>query len=237
MRVSLFIPCYIDQFYPEVGIATVELLEKFGCQVHYPAEQTCCGQPMANAGFETINETLNAQIKSHFDSENIIVGPSASCILHLKEHVLKGYQIYELTEFLTDVLQIDDLPLPKNQSLGKVGIHSGCHGLRGLHLGSPSELNVPAFSKIQYLLQLVPGLELVALERPDECCGFGGTFAVFEEPVSVQMGKDKLTQFTQAGAQTIVSADMSCLMHLDGLIKRKKLPLRVLHIANVLNGR
>lgn len=236
MQVSLFIPCYVDQFYPEVGIAAVKLLEKLGCQINYPAEQTCCGQPMANAGYETLNKTLNAQIKKAFGSEQIIVGPSASCILHLKEHVLKGQQIYELTEFLTDVLGLDDLPFPKNIAVGKVGIHSGCHGLRGLHLGSPSEMNVTVFSKVRYLLELVPGLEIVELERPDECCGFGGTFAVFEEAVSVQMGKDKLSQFIQAGVQTIVSADMSCLMHLDGLIKRQKLPLKVMHIANLLNG-
>lgn len=236
MRVSLFIPCYVDQFYPQVGVATVELLEKFGCQVDYAAEQTCCGQPMANAGYAALNHKLDGQNMNIFGKAEIVVGPSASCVLHLKEHVLQGRRVYELTEFLTDVLQIDDLPMTQHQVTGKIGIHHGCHGLRGLGLGSPSEMNVPSFSKIRYLLQLLPGIDLVELSRPDECCGFGGTFAVFEESVSVQMGKDKLADFVKAGANTIVSADMSCLMHLEGLIKRQRLPLRVMHIANLLNG-
>ncbi len=168
MTVGLFIPCYVDQFYPQVAIATLELLEKLGCEVHYPHNQTCCGQPMANSGFEHLTDGCNQLFAENFSHFDYIVCPSGSCVLHIKEHwhnaALKEeataihHKIYELTEFLTDVLKVENL----NASFPhKVGVHQSCHGQRGLHLSQMSELVAPPFSKPGKLLSMVKGLELV----------------------------------------------------------------------------
>ena len=243
MTVGLFIPCYVDQFYPQVAIATLELLEKLGLKVEYPPKQTCCGQPLANAGFEHLSEGCNKLFIENFSGFDAIVAPSASCVLHLREHLytvkapeaalaVKG-RVWELTEFLTDVLGVQKLSA---RFPHKVGFHQGCHGLRGLGLAQMSELVAPPFSKTQQLLQLVEGIEVVALQRGDECCGFGGTFAVAEEAVSVKMGKDRVSDHTNAGAEYITSADMSCLMHLEGILRRQKSSVKVLHLAEILNA-
>jgi L-lactate dehydrogenase complex protein LldE len=242
MRVGLFIPCYVDQFYPQVGIATLRLLEKFGCEVVYPPGQTCCGQPMANSGFGHLTQGCNDLFIKNFSSFDYIVAPSGSCVLHIKEH-LHGAddaaaairsKIYELVEFLTDVLQVQqiDAEFPH-----KVGLHQSCHGQRGLKLAQMSELMAPPFSKPERLLKLVKGIELVELDRKDECCGFGGTFCVAEEAVSVKMGKDRVADHLRHGAEYITAADMSCLMHLEGILRRQKSPVQVRHIAEILNGR
>ena len=141
--------------------------------------------------------------------------------------------IYELVEFLTDVLQVKELEATFPH---KVGIHHSCHGLRGLHLSQMSELNAPPFSKPAHLLNMVKGLEQITLDRADECCGFGGTFCVAEEAVSVKMGKDRVTDHTKNGAEYITSSDLSCLMHLQGILQRKKSVVKVLHIAEILNS-
>lgn len=242
MKVGLFIPCYIDQFYPQVGIATLTLLEKLGCEVHYPRNQTCCSQPMANSGYEHLTGGCNRLFTNHFKAYDYIVGPSGSCVLHIKDHLHVAddeqaathirEHIYELSEFLIDVLQVKSLPA---RFPHKVGIHQSCHGQRGLNVSQMSELVAPPFSKPQQLLQLVEGLELVELDRSDECCGFGGTFCVFEEAVSVKMGKDRITDHTHNGAEYIAGNDVSCLMHLEGILRRQKSPLKVLHIAEILN--
>src|SRR5882757_5403222 len=169
MRVGLFIPCYVDQFYPQVGIATLELLEKFGCEVVYPASQTCCGQPMANSGFEHLAKGCNDLFIKNFQDFGYIVSPSGSCVLHIKEH-LHGdapaahirSRIYELVEFLTDVLKVEkiDAKFPH-----RVGVHQSCHGQRGLKLAQMSELMAPSFSKPEKLLKMVKGLELIELTR------------------------------------------------------------------------
>ncbi|MCS7004021.1 MAG: (Fe-S)-binding protein [Cytophagales bacterium] len=242
MRVALFVPCYIDQFYPQVAISTLELLEKLGCTVEFPFNQTCCGQPMANSGFEHLSiRTIQNFIES-FSGYEYIVAPSGSCVLHVREHfkiasqtsLVKQVQerTFELCEFLHDVLQVKalDAKFPY-----RVGLHQSCHGLRGMRLAQCSELNAPEYSKIKPLLSMVEGLELVPLSRPDECCGFGGTFAVSEEAVSVKMGKDRIQDHLAHQAQVITGGDMSCLMHLEGIIKRQNLPLKVLHIAQILN--
>jgi L-lactate dehydrogenase complex protein LldE len=242
MKVGLFIPCYIDQFYPQVGIATLTLLEKLGCEVHYPKNQTCCGQPMANSGYQHLTDGCNRLFTTNFKAYDYIVAPSGSCVLHIKDHLhvendepaathIREH-IYELSEFLTDVLQVKSLPA---RFPHKVGIHQSCHGQRGLHVSQMSELVGAPFSKPLQLLQLVEGLELVTLGRSDECCGFGGTFCVFEEAVSVKMGKDRIADHVHNGAEYITGNDVSCLMHLEGILRRQKSPLKVLHIAEILN--
>ncbi len=243
MKIGLFVPCYIDQFYPKVGIATLELLEKLGCNVGYPMDQTCCGQPMGNSGSDKeVVKTAGLFVKN-FQSYDYIVAPTGSCVWFVKEHynILKQTDatqhvrenIYELAEFITDILKVDqiDALFPY-----RVGFHSSCHGQRGLRLAQSSELNLPFFSKQKQLLSSVKGIEIVEIDRRDECCGFGGTFCVTEEAVSVKMGKDKVADFMRNGAEVITSGDVSCLMHLDGIIKRQKYPIRVLHMAEILNN-
>ena len=236
MNVALFIPCYVDQFYPHVAIATLELLEKYGCDVHFPKNQTCCGQPMANSGFEHLTQGCSDLFVENFTGFDYIVCPSGSCTLHIKEHLGNpaiAKKCYELTEFLTDVLVVDDL---KVKFPYKVGLHQSCHGQRGLKLAQMSELNAPPFSKVERLLKQVEGLELVNLDRKDECCGFGGTFCVAEEALSVRMGQDRLADHVKNGTQVLTAGDMSCLMHMEGIIRREKLPIRVMHLAEILNG-
>lgn len=243
MTVGLFIPCYVNQFYPNAAVATLQLLEKLGVDVVYPTEQTCCGQPMANSGFQHLTEETDELFIKNFSGFDYIVAPSASCVLHVKDHLhsikhpelaaeIRG-KVYELVEFLTDVLKVGKL---NARFPHRVGIHHSCHGLRGLHLSQMSELNAPAFSKPLKLLNMVEGLEVIALDRADECCGFGGTFCVSEEAVSVKMGKDRITDHIKNGAEFITSSDLSCLMHMEGLLNRNKSAVRVIHIAEILNS-
>lgn len=243
-KIGLFIPCYIDQFYPQVGIATLELLQKLGLDVHYPVEQTCCGQPLANSGSEQESKAVYKNFVRNFKDFDYIVTPSGSCAYHVREHydileqtedVKKVRQsTYELCEFIVDILKITDL---KIHFPHKVGIHQSCHGLRGLKLGTSSELVVEKrYSKLHALLEKAEGIELVQLDRTDECCGFGGTFSVFEPDVSVKMGKDRLGDHEKNGSQIITAADMSCLMHLEGIIRREKKNIQVKHIAEILNS-
>ena len=243
MVVGLFIPCYVNQFYPNAAKASLQLLRKLGVEVVYPSAQTCCGQPMANSGFEYLAQGCNDLFIKNFSSFDYIVAPSASCVLHVKDHLVSNEnpelatairgKLYELVEFLVDVLKIEKLDAVFPH---KVGLHHSCHGLRGLHLSQMSELNAPAFSKPQQLLNMVKGLEQVSLDRQDECCGFGGTFCVAEEAVSVKMGKDRVTDHTKNGAEYITSSDLSCLMHLEGILNRNKSSVKVMHIAEILNA-
>lgn len=237
MKVGLFIPCYVDQFYPQVAIASLELLESAGVDVDYPLKQTCCGQPMANSGYQDYGEGAADLFRKNFSGFDYVVCPSGSCTLHTKDHIYSGKdnepKVYELCEFLTDVLKIKNL---KANFPYKVGIHASCHGLRGLNLAKPSEIMGVEFNKPKQLLEMVNGIELVNLTRKDECCGFGGTFAVFEEAVSVSMGKDRIKDHEEQGVQVITGADMSCLMHLEGILRRENSPVKVMHIAEILNG-
>lgn len=236
MKIGLFIPCYIDQFYPKVGIATLELLEKAGCEVHFPLNQTCCGQPMANSGYEHLSHGCLNNFAEQFQEFEYIVSPSGSCTLHLKDHLPETFQgeIFELVEFLTDILKIEDF---KANFPHKVGLHQSCHGQRGLHLSQMSELNAPFFSKPETLLKNVEGLELVQLDRKDECCGFGGTFCVTEEAVSVRMGKDRIADHARQRVEYITGGDISCLMHLEGILKRQNSSIKTIHIAEILNSK
>ena len=243
MTVGLFIPCYIDQFYPHVAIATLQLLEKLKVKVVYPQQQTCCGQPMANSGFEHLSQANNHLFVKNFAEFDYIVSPSGSCVLHIKDHLhdnkketeslhIRG-RIMELTEFLTDVLHVNALP---SRFQHRVGLHQSCHGQRGLKLSQMTELVAPPFSKSEQLLNMVKGLELIPLDRKDECCGFGGTFCVTEEAVSVKMGKDRITDHVAHHAEYITGSDMSCLMHLEGILRRQKSAVRIAHIAEILNA-
>jgi L-lactate dehydrogenase complex protein LldE len=243
MTVGLFIPCYVNQLYPEAGIATLELLQRLGVNVVYPAKQTCCGQPMANSGFAHLTADCDNLFIENFASFDYIVAPSASCVLHIKDHLHSEKdpelaasirtKVYELVEFLTDVLKIDKLSA---RFPYKVGIHQSCHGLRGLHLAKMSELVEAPFSKPKQLLNMVDGLQLIDLERQDECCGFGGTFCVAEEAVSVKMGQDRVADHVKNGADYITSSDLSCLMHLEGILHREQSKVKVIHIAQILNS-
>ena len=245
MKVALFIPCYIDAFFPDVGIATLELLEKLGCIVEYPLAQTCCGQPMANSGCQEDSAATENHFVECFLGYDTIVGPSGSCVHHVREHldaieqtpqVLKVRAgTRELVEFLHDDLKITTFPCVSFAH--KVGIHNGCTAVRGLGHARPSErVDLPFFSKTRNLLERIPGLELIEIDRPDECCGFGGSFCVTDEAVSAKMGYDRVQDFHRHGVEYIASADMSCLLHMKGVIDRLELPLKVIHIAQILNG-
>ena len=244
MQVGLFIPCYVDQLFPRVGMATVELLERVGCKVEFPRLQTCCGQPMANTGCTEEARPLAERFLEIFAPYEYVVAPSGSCVAMVRHHYedylagkpgfaeLKA-KTFELCEFLVDVVGLKQLDV---RFPHKVGLHQSCHGLRELRLGSASELVGKSFGKAQQLLELVDGLQLTTLKRPDECCGFGGTFAVAEEAVSCMMGEDRVFDHEQAGTQVLTANDMSCLMHLQGIIRRDKKPIRVMHVAEILAG-
>lgn len=244
MRVGLFIPCYVDQLYPHVGMATVRLLRRLGVtDLHFPEAQTCCGQPMANTGCTDAAAPLAKRFLDVFEEYDYVVAPSGSCVAMVKHHYddligdherLEPVQrkTYELCEFLTDVLGVETIA---GTFAHRVGLHNSCHGLRELRLGSDSERVGPIYSKVRQLIEGLDGITLSELSRPDECCGFGGTFAVGEEAVSCLMGLDRLADHTQAGTEILTAGDMSCLMHLEGLIRRQRLPIRVMHIAEILD--
>ncbi|MFT5122353.1 MAG: L-lactate dehydrogenase complex protein LldE [Kiritimatiellia bacterium] len=242
MKVGLFIPCYMDVIYPDAAMATLKLLEQFVDVVEYPTQQTCCGQPMANTGCVDDAKPVAEHFIKTFTGYDYIVCPSGSCTSMVRNHyhglvpddpetLAIRNKTYELCEFMTDILKVSEL---KASFPHKVGIHQACHGLRELRLGSSSERRDPKFSKLRQLLDLVKDIEIVDLKRVDECCGFGGTFSVNEEAISALMGKNRVADHEQAGAEYIVSADMSCLMHMQGLIKRAKKPMQVKHIAEIL---
>ncbi|MEH6304032.1 (Fe-S)-binding protein [Olivibacter sp. CPCC 100613] len=243
MEVALFVPCYVDQFYPGAARATLELLEKLGVKVAYPDGQTCCGQPMANSGYEHLTGGCNENFIRCFQGYDYIVSPSGSCVLHLKDHLHTDsspglsdevrHRVFELTEFLTDILKVEKLDA---RFPHRVGVHQSCHGQRGLMLSQMSELTAAPFSKPGKLLNMVKDIELVELDRKDECCGFGGTFCVAEEAVSVKMGKDRVADHLRHGAEFITGADMSCLMHMEGILRRNKSATKVIHIAEILNS-
>ena len=233
MRVALFVPCYIDQLYPKVAVATLELLEKLGCEVVYPLDQTCCGQPMANAGFEDDGHAALHLFEKNFEGFEHIVAPSGSCVLHVKEHGAHGLKdrIFELAEFLVDVLKVKKLDA---RFAHRVGLHESCHGLRGLRLGVSSERNEPAYSKVRYLLNLVEGIELVDLDRRDECCGFGGTFCVKYPDISNNMVSRKMADAVSTGAPCLVAGDLGCILNMEGKAHRDGMDIEVIHFAELL---
>ncbi len=242
--VGLFVPCYVDQLYPRVGIATLRLLERLGVKVEFPEEQTCCGQPMANSGCRGDAAPLAEKFLRVFARYEHVVAPSGSCVSMVRHHYdgflagrpgfdrLKS-RTWELCEFLHDVLGVTRV---EARFPHVVGLHRTCHGLRELRLGAGSERRIPPFDKVSALLSSVDGIRVVEPSRPDECCGFGGTFAVNEEAVSCMMGKDKLADLERAGAEVVTGVDVSCLMHLEGLARRERRPMKFMHVAEVLLG-
>jgi len=245
LRVGLFIPCYVDQLRPETGLATVELLEEQGIDFAYPPDQTCCGQAFLSAGAAPQARRLAQRYVEIFSGFDHVVTPSGSCAATMRRHLphlVPGADAarlaaatFELCEFLVDVAKLANLP---GRLDARVGLHASCHALRELRLGAASELSEPGRTDpARQLLEGLRGVEIVELARRDECCGFGGLFALEEEAVSTRMGLDRLDDHLRASAQIITSTDVSCLLHLEGLASRRALPLRVRHIAELLAGR
>ncbi len=235
MKVHLFIPCFVDQLYPQTAVNMVKILRKAGCDVHYNPKQTCCGQPSFNAGYWEDAKPVAEKFLRDFSGNEIIVAPSASCVGHVKNYYHQYFEhtplwascqavqgaMYEFSQFLVDRLGVTDLgaSLP-----GKATYHDSCSGLRECGIG-------PGPRK---LLSHVRGLELVELNDNTQCCGFGGTFAVKFEPIAVAMAEQKVDNAVATGADYLISTDLSCLMHLDGYIQKFKRPIRTLHLADVL---
>ena len=241
MRVALAVPCYVDQLRPQAARATLALLERLGCEVSLAFDAPCCGQPMFNAGVVTAARAASdawVHASSGFDA---IVMPSGSCTHHVRHHLpaflgsgeaTHAAQVtYELCEFIAGPL---GLPTLDGRFPHRVAMHLGCHAQRGLRLGGSSELNEGSAGPMYTLLAGLQGLALVRLDRPDECCGFGGSFAVGEADVSVSMGRDKLADVSAHNAEVFVSSDPSCLLHLEAIAQHSKLTLRTMHIAELL---
>jgi L-lactate dehydrogenase complex protein LldE len=238
MEVQLFIPCFIDQLYPETAFNTIKVLKNAGCTVHYNPKQTCCGQPAYNSGYRDEAAKLAGKFLNDFRNDMPIVSPSASCtgfVIHHYPKILKtnpdllGKQeliknkIFELSDFLVNVLKIEDLAVEFNH---KVTFHDACSALR--EYGIEEEP--------RKLLRMVKGLELVEMPERDTCCGFGGTFAVKNTAVSSAMAEKKVMNALKTGVEYIVSTEASCLMNVNGYIEKNKLPLKVIHLADILSG-
>lgn len=235
MQVQLFVPCFVDQLYPTVAFNMVKVLEKAGCTVSYNANQTCCGQPAFNAGFWGEAKDVCTKFIEDFSGSDYIVAPSASCVGFVKNYYQKLFEssalqqaakktserIFELSDFLVNILKVEDLGASFN---GKVTYHDSCAALRECKIKQEP----------RKLLQHVKGLELIEMDDNETCCGFGGSFAVKFEPISIAMGDQKITHAAATEAEYIISTDMSCLMHIDGCIKHKGSGLKVLHLADVL---
>ena len=251
MKTALFVPCYVDQFYPQVAIAALTVLERLGLKVDVPEGATCCGQPSANAGYEREgHSTLERFVDVYADYEKIIV-LSGSCAVHVRLHageivapegqaetagIRVARRTTEFCAFLHDDVGVAALAALDARFEERVALHIGCHGLRGLGMAKPSELSIEPFDKVRAILGAVRGLEFAELARPDECCGFGGTFAVGEPDISTKMGRDRLRDFRAHAATAVVSPDMSCVMHLQGLAQREQLGIPMYHVAEVLAG-
>lgn len=230
MRVDVFVTCLADTLFPEVGTATVTLLERLGQQVRFQPRATCCGQMHLNSGYRDEAAALAGAFAEAYrgrDSDAIVV-PSGSCAACLRHH--SGYlgvgldgvpPVYELSEFLVDVLHLTDVGATYQ---GTATFHTTCHSLRLLGVGD----------RPQRLLAHVRGLTLVDLPSPETCCGFGGTFSVKNADVSTAMGEDKAAAVVDTGATTLIAGDASCLMHLDGILRKRESGVTVKHLAEVL---
>ena len=238
MKVQLFIPCFVDQVYPQTAFNMVKVLEKAGCSVTYNPSQTCCGQPAFNAGFWDDAREVCSKFLKDFSTESYIVAPSASCVGFVRNYYGNlfenssllptskaiGAKIFELSDFLVNVLKITDFSASLE---GKATYHDSCAGLRECKIK-----NEP-----RQLLANVKGLELTELQDVETCCGFGGTFAVKFESISIGMAEQKVENALATEAQYLISTDLSCLMHLQGYINNKGYSLKTMHLADVLaNG-
>ena len=235
MNVHVFIPCFIDQLYPTAGFNTIKVLEKAGCTVSYNPEQTCCGQPAFNAGYWGESREVCNKFINDFSGAEYIVMPSASCTGFIKNYYpkiydnasnqkdIKGFQekVYELSDFLVNILNIDDLGAHFD---GVATYHDSCAALRECKIKSEP----------RKLLEKVKGLKLIELKDNETCCGFGGTFAVKFEGISVAMGEQKVQHIVNTDADYLISTDLSCLMHIGGIMEKMALPIKSLHLADVL---
>jgi L-lactate dehydrogenase complex protein LldE len=226
MRVALFVTCVNDTLFPGTGKAVVRLLERLGCTVDFPVEQTCCGQMHFNTGYREDARPLADRFVKAFDGHDAVVVPSGSCAAMVREWypslgVTPPGGVFELSEFLTDVLRVTDVGAYFPHT---VTYHPTCHSLRSLKVGSrPLEL-----------LSAVRGLTLVPLGGDDECCGFGGTFSLKNPGVSAAMCTDKVRNVLDTGAEVLCAADNSCLMHIGGALARQRSGVRVMHLAEIL---
>jgi L-lactate dehydrogenase complex protein LldE len=236
--VALFVPCFIDQLYPQVGIAALTVLERLAVRVDVPEGAACCGQPPANAGFEHDAERILAQFVRTYEAYERVVVLSASCAVHVRLHAPPkvAERTTEFCAFLHDEIGLNAVGALGVSFPRRVAVHIGCHGLRNLGLARPSEIQSASPNKVRALLETVRGVTFAELSRADECCGFGGTFAVAEPAVSAKMGHDRLRDYRSAGAEAVVSTDVSCLMHLRGLAGRDGLRLPSFHVAELLAG-
>lgn len=240
MPIALFVPCYVDQLKPRVGLAALDLLRATGLDVEVVTDVACCGQPLLTAGEEARARDLAARFVAGTRSHETVVTPSGSCAATLEIHGERLVpnppggrpRVVELTRFLTEN---GSLPAPSKGFPARVGLHASCHALRELRQGSASETRTaPRPDPAAALLARVPELELIDLTRRDECCGFGGVFSVEEEAVSTRMGLDRLEDHRRGRAEVLTSTDVSCLLHLEGLARRQAAPLRILHVAEIL---
>lgn len=235
MNVQLFIPCFVDQLYPDTAFNMVKVLEKAGCTVSYNANQTCCGQPAFNAGFWDESRSVCSKFLKDFSGTDYIVAPSASCVGFVRNYYSKlfdnsslhnevkdlGNRLFEFSEFMINVLKVENVGATLT---GKATYHDSCAGLRECRIKHEPRT----------LLSNVKGLEITEMNDVETCCGFGGTFAVKFEAISIGMGEQKVDNARATGAQYIISTDLSCLMHIDGYIKNKGYDLKTLHLADVL---
>ena len=234
-EVDIFIPCFVDQIYPETAFNMVKLLKQAGLKVHYNTNQTCCGQMAFNSGFWDEAKKLGQKFINDFSNNRPIVSPTASCTGYVKNNFSKIFHntanhieskqlrnnIYEITDFLVNIIKVTEFGSVFEH---KVTYHDSCAALREYKLNNePREL-----------LSKVKGLELIEMQDTDVCCGFGGTFATKFEPISTAMAEQKVHNAIDTGAEYIVSTDSSCLMHQFAYIKKHNLPLKVAHIVDVL---
>ena len=235
MNVQLFIPCFVDQLYPETGFNMVKVLEKAGCTVSYNTNQTCCGQAAFNAGYWDDAKSVCSKFLKDFSGTEYIVGPSASCVGFVRNYYGKLFEnssqhhavqdmnkrIFEFSEFLVDVLKVDQFGAELS---GKATYHDSCAALRECKIKEGP----------RKLLANVKGLTLTEMNDVETCCGFGGTFAIKFDSISTGMGEQKVENALATGAEYLISTDLSCLMHLQGYIKQKELHLKTMHLADVL---
>ncbi len=235
MQIALFIPCYVDAFYPRAGIAVVQVLERLGHTVSYPPAVTCCGQPAFNSGFWPEARAVAGRVLDGYKDAEVVVAASGSCAAMLKvfyrqifaetprraEADALAAKVWEFSDFLVTKLGVSDVGAAFP---ARVTFHDGCHGLRELGVQSQPRL----------LLSQVRGLSLVEMPDTQTCCGFGGAFAVKFAPISAAMGEAKCASALETGADYLVSSDTSCLMHLQGLLDRRRQPMKSLHLAEVL---
>lgn len=238
MKVSLFITCMCDIFSPHVGKHTVELLERFGCEVDFPSQQTCCGQPAFNSGYLTESKVAMKQMMRAFKDAEYVVGPSGSCVGMIREYPKifahdpewreeaekLASKSYEITQFLVNVLGVKDVG---STFEGKVTYHPSCHMTRILGVK-----NEPIT-----LLKHIKGIELKELPIKEDCCGFGGTFAVKNSIISSEMASEKSQHVSETEAEYLVGGDMACLMNIGGRMQREGKKVKTLHITEILNHR